>query len=132
MEPRIARISTDLKNNETLTRRYTHIARRTRQINIDDVFQSFINAYVSTIEPHPSYYSPRGAENFKIHMRLSLEGIGAVLQTDNEYTLVRRIIPGGPAEIAGELKTDDRIIGVGQDGNTGIYFGIEEHFQTAL
>ena len=99
---------------QTLDRRYTHIARRTRQFQSDDVFQSFINAYVSTIEPHTSYYSPRGAENFKIHMRLSLEGIGAVLQTDNEHTLVRRIIPGGPADMSGELAADDRIIGVGQ------------------
>jgi carboxyl-terminal processing protease len=100
---------------DTLNSRYTHIARRTRQFNTDDVFQNFINAYVSTIEPHTSYYSPRGAENFKIHMRLSLEGIGAVLQTENEYTLVRRIIPGGPADVAGELKSEDRIIGVGQE-----------------
>ncbi len=105
----------DSEINETLARRYTHIARRTRQLNSDDVFQSFINAYVTTIEPHTSYYSPRGAENFKIHMRLSLEGIGAVLQTDNEYTLVRRIIPGGPAENSGALHSDDRIIGVGQE-----------------
>ncbi|WP_424946500.1 carboxy terminal-processing peptidase [Candidatus Spongiihabitans sp.] len=101
--------------NETLRNRYTHIVRRTRQFNADDVFQSFINAYVTNIEPHASYYSPRGAENFKIHMRLSLEGIGAVLQTDNEYTLVRRIIAGGPADIADQLKSGDRIIGVGQE-----------------
>ena len=106
------------KDNEiidTLDQRYTHIARRTRQFNVDDIFQSFINAYANSIEPHTSYYSPRGAENFKIHMRLSLEGIGAVLQSDNEYTLVRRVIPGGPADVAGELKSDDRIIGVGQE-----------------
>ncbi len=99
-----------------LEKRYTHIARRVRQFKSEDVFQSFINAYVSTIEPHTSYYSPRGAENFKINMRLSLEGIGAVLQSENEYTLIRRIIPGGPADLAGELQPDDRIIGVGQAG----------------
>ena len=99
----------------TLSKRYTHIARRVRQFKSENVFQSFINAYVGTIEPHTSYYSPRGAENFKIHMRLSLEGIGAVLQTENEHTLVRRIIPGGPADLSGELKSDDRIIGVGQE-----------------
>ena len=105
----------DNEINETLERRYTHIVRRTRQFKSEDVFQSFINAYVTTIEPHTSYYSPRGAENFKIHMRLSLEGIGAVLQTENEHTLVRRIIPGGPAELSGALQSDDRIIGVGQE-----------------
>ncbi len=105
----------DDKIVQTLTRRYTHIARRTGQFNTGDIFENFINAYVTTIEPHTSYYSPRGAENFRIHMRLSLEGIGAVLQTDDEYTLVRRIIPGGPADMAGQLRPEDRIIGVGQE-----------------
>ena len=99
---------------ETLERRYTHIARRTRQFKSEDVFQNFINAYVTSIEPHTSYFSPRASENFKINMRLSLEGIGAVLQTDNEYTLVRRVVPGGPADMGGELAAEDRIIGVGQ------------------
>ena len=106
-----------LEITETLERRYTHIARRARQFKSEDVYQNFINSYVSTIEPHTSYYSPRGAENFKIHMRLSLEGIGAVLQTENEHTLVRRIIPGGPADISGALQSDDRIIGVGQEND---------------
>ena len=100
---------------ETLERRYTHIARRTRQFKSDDVFQTFTNAYVNSIEPHTSYFSPRASENFKINMRLSLEGIGAVLQTDNEYTVVRRVVPGGPADLDGELKAEDRIVGVGQD-----------------
>ncbi|MEM7195780.1 MAG: carboxy terminal-processing peptidase [Pseudomonadota bacterium] len=99
---------------DSLERRYTHLARRTRQLNNEDVFQTFINAYVGNLEPHTSYFSPRATENFKIHLRLSLEGIGAVLQTDNEYTLVRRVIPGGPADMAGDLKAEDRIIGVGQ------------------
>ena len=100
---------------DVLAKRYLHIARRTRQSNTDDVFQFFINAYVSTIEPHTIYYSPRGAENFKIHLSISLEGIGAILQTDYEFTLVTRILPGGPADISGALKADDRIIGIGQN-----------------
>ncbi len=104
---------------ETLTRRYTHIARRTRQFTSEDVFQTFVNAYVGSIEPHTSYFSPRASENFRINMRLSLEGIGAVLQTDNEYTLVRRIVPGGPADMDGNLAPEDRIVGVGQ-GNDEI------------
>jgi len=104
---------------DTLDRRYTHIARRTRQFKSEDVFQTFTNAYVTSVEPHTSYFSPRASENFKINMRLSLEGIGAVLQTDNEYTLVRRIVPGGPADRGGQLGTEDRIVGVGQ-GNSDI------------
>ena len=99
---------------DTLKRRYTHMARRIRQFNSEDVFQVFVNAYSNAIEPHTSYFLPRASENFQIQMRLSLEGIGAVLQTDNEYTLVRRIIPGGPADLGRELKAENRIIGVAQ------------------
>ena len=100
---------------ETLARRYTHLARRTRHFKSEDVFQTFVNAYLRRIDPHTTYFSPRASENFQIHMRLSLEGIGAVLQSDNEYTQVRRIIPGGPADIAGELQAEDRIVGVAQE-----------------
>lgn len=102
---------------QTLDQRYTHIVRRTRQFNSEDVFQMFTNAYVNSIEPHTSYFSPRASENFKINMRLSLEGIGAVLQADNEYTLVRRIIAGGPADLGGQLSAEDRIVGVAQGNN---------------
>ncbi len=98
----------------TLHKRYTHLARRTRQFNAGDVFQTFINAYVSAIDPHTSYFLPRASKNFNIQMRLSLEGIGAVLQTDHEYTRIQRIIPGGPADLGRELKAEDRIIGVAQ------------------
>lgn len=100
---------------KTLTRRYTHLARRTRQLKSEDVFQIFVNSYAGNIDPHTSYFPPRASENFNIQMRLSLEGIGAVLQTDNEYTKVRRIIPGGPADLGQKLKAEDRIVGVAQD-----------------
>ncbi len=99
---------------DTLKQRYTHMARRIRQFNSEDVFAIFVNAYINAIEPHTSYFSPRASENFQIQMSLSLEGIGAVLQTDNEYTQIRRIIPGGPADLGRELKAEDRIIGVAQ------------------
>ena len=99
---------------DTLKKRYTHMARRIRQLNSEDVFAIFVNAYINAIEPHTSYFSPRASENFQIQMSLSLQGIGAVLQTDNEYTRILRIIPGGPADLAGELKAEDRIIGVAQ------------------
>ncbi len=99
---------------ETLTKRYTGISRRVRQFTADDVFQSFVNAYTLSIEPHTSYMSPRISENFDISMRLSLQGIGAVLRNDNEFTLVQSTVPGGPAERGGELHAGDRIIGVAQ------------------
>ena len=100
---------------DTLTNRYVHIARRTGQFKSVDVFQSFINSWLSGIEPYTLYHSPMGAENFNIQMRLSLEGIGALLQNDNEFTVIRRVIPGGPADRSGRLDSGDRIIGVGQE-----------------
>jgi carboxyl-terminal processing protease len=99
---------------ETLLKRYEGVGRRTGQLNSEDVFQMFINAYTTSIDPHTAYFSPRTSENFKIRMSLSLEGIGAVLQNENEFTLVRKIVPGGPADEGGKLHADDRIIGIGQ------------------
>jgi len=100
---------------KTLTARYNRILSSTLQLNSNDVFQSFINAYTTAIEPHTAYFSPRTSENFDISMRLSLEGIGAVLRGDNDYTQVVKIITGGPADLSNEIKADDRIVGVGQN-----------------
>jgi len=100
---------------KTLSDRYNRIHTSTFQLNSNDVFQSFINAYTTSIEPHTAYFSPRTSENFDISMRLSLEGIGAVLRGNNDYTQVVKVITGGPADLSGELNVDDRIIGVGQD-----------------
>ena len=100
---------------QTLKKRYEGIRRRTHQLASEDVFQSFLNSYTLSLEPHTAYMSPRVSENFDISMRLSLEGIGAVLRTDNEYTLVQRIIPGGPAYQSEKLHAGDRIVGVGQN-----------------
>ena len=99
---------------DVLRSRYQRLADRIGQFTSDDVYQMFINSYTATIEPHTSYFSKRTSDNFKIRMSLSLEGIGAALQTENEYTVVRRVIPGGPAALNGQLATDDRITGVGQ------------------
>ena len=104
----------DDQAREILHKRYDGIARRTNQLDASDVYQLFINAYVMAIEPHTAYFSPRSSENFKIRMSLSLEGIGAALQTENEYTVIRRLIPGGPAEKSSRLEVDDRIVGVAQ------------------
>jgi len=97
-----------------LRKRYQGLARRIRQFDSDDVFRTFINAYTESLEPHTSYMSPSTSENFDISMRLSLEGIGAVLREENEHTVVQRTIPGGPARQSGLIHSGDRIIGVTQ------------------
>ncbi|MGH8246003.1 MAG: S41 family peptidase, partial [Gammaproteobacteria bacterium] len=100
---------------ETLRKRYERVRTSTLQLNANDVFQSYINAYTTAIEPHTAYFSPRTSENFDISMRLSLEGIGAVLRGETDYTEVQRVVPGGPADLSGQLRAEDRIIGVGQE-----------------
>ena len=108
----------DAKVRETLDKRYANYVDRIHQLNAEDVFQTFMNAYATAIEPHTNYLGPRQAENFDIAMKLSLEGIGAVLQREDDYTAIREIVPGGPASLSGKIKIGDRIVGVGQ-GETG-------------
>ena len=98
---------------ETLTTRYRSIIRRT-QLDAEDVYQLFINAFASTLEPHTKYLSPRTSENFAIRMSLSLQGIGALLRAEGDYTLVESIIPGGPADLSNLLHASDRIVGIAQ------------------
>ena len=99
---------------ETLERRYRNQLKRVEQYNSQDVFQIYANALTELYDPHTNYFSPRRSENFNINMSLSLEGIGAVLQLEDEYTKVSRLVPKGPAYKQGELQPSDRIVGVGQ------------------
>ena len=99
---------------ETLGRRYSNQLKRVEQYNSQDVFQIYANALTELYDPHTNYFSPRRSENFNINMSLSLEGIGAVLQAEEEYTKVARLVPKGPADKQGDLQPSDRIVGVGQ------------------
>lgn len=99
---------------ETLLERYDNLDRRISELNGEDVFQFFMNAFAQSIEPHTAYLSPRNSENFEISMSLSLEGIGALLGRESEYTTISRVVPGGPASQDGRLQPGDRITGVGQ------------------
>ena len=103
---------------DTLDKRYATYESRVRELKNDDVFQTFVNAYAGAIDPHTSYMNARASENFNIAMRLSLEGIGAVLQRDDEFTVIRSIVPGGPAALSGKVKVGDRVVAVGQ-GRSG-------------
>lgn len=103
---------------ETLKKRYANFRRRVLQVNSEDVFELFINAYAQTLDPHTTYFSPRDSEEFEIRMSLSYEGIGASLQIEDEYVTIVRVLPGGSAYKADVLKPKDRITGVaqGRDG----------------
>ena len=101
---------------ETLSKRLKVQLNRFKQTKSEDAFRTYINALAESYDPHTQYFSPRVAENFDIQMKLSLEGIGALLQEEEGYTKIKRLIPGGPAHKAGQLKAGDRIIGVAQQG----------------
>ncbi len=99
---------------DTLGKRYDTSLVRAQRVKSEDVFQIFLDAYANAIEPHTDYLGPRESANFGISMKLSLVGIGAVLQERDEYTTIRELTPGGPAQRSDKLKVGDRIVSVGQ------------------
>lgn len=98
----------------TLVKRYNRQLKSVKQYNSQDVFQIYANALTELYDPHTNYLSPRSTENFNINMSLSLEGIGAVLQMDDEFTKVSSLVAKGPADKEGQLHPSDRIVAVGQ------------------
>ncbi|MDH3439661.1 MAG: carboxy terminal-processing peptidase [Gammaproteobacteria bacterium] len=103
---------------EILDKRYSRFLKRMDQIKSDDVFETFMNAFAHTLDPHSSYLSPRNSEEYRIQMSLSYFGIGASLQIEDDYVMVINVIPGGPASIDGILQPKDKITAVaqGEDG----------------
>lgn len=106
--------TSDQDIQKRLERRYESQLNRIKQNTAEDAFQSYMNAVTQSFDPHTTYFSPHNSENFDISMSRSLDGIGAVLQYEDGYTKVVRLVPGGPAAKSGQLKPGDRIIGVGE------------------
>lgn len=100
---------------EVLQRRYVNQRKRINEFTSEDVFAAYMSVFTGIYDPHTTYMAPRASENFDINMRLSLEGIGARLQREDDYTKIVNLVPGGPAQKSGLIKPADRIIAVGQD-----------------
>ncbi len=113
----------DATIRETLGKRYANSQERAYKYKSNDVFQIFMNAYTTSIEPHTDYFGVAAASDFDISMKLSLVGIGAVLQERDEYTTIRELVPGGPAQLSGQLAVGDRIVGVAQ-GKDGAFVDV--------
>jgi carboxyl-terminal processing protease len=99
---------------EVLSKRYNRVLKRINELDSNDVFETFMNSFARTLDPHSSYLSPRQSEEYRIQMSLSYQGIGASLQLDDELVQILNIIAGGPASIDGRLGPNDRITAVGQ------------------
>lgn len=114
-------MSNYLSNGETLAdakqkliHRYELITRRAEEMTPDEIYARFLSAFAVSLDPHSAYLTPDSLEDFRIHMGLSLEGIGAVLSSRDGYTIVEEVVPGGAADLSGALKPKDKILAVGQ------------------
>ena len=105
------------KIGESLTKRYKNRLKQALQTKSEDAFQIYLNSFATTYDPHTQYFSPRTSQNFNINMSLSLEGIGAVLKSEDDTTSVVRLVPAGPADKEGSIDVEDKIISVGQGEN---------------
>jgi carboxyl-terminal processing protease len=101
---------------QKLIHRHELLTRRAEEMTADEIYARFLAAFASALDPHSAYLTPDSLEDFRIHMGLSLEGIGAVLSSRDGYTVVEEIVPGGAAEQSRQLQPKDKILAVGQDG----------------
>ena len=99
---------------ELIAKRYKNRLRRISQRNEEDIFSIIMNSLTGLFDPHSSYMSPKTAEDFEMSMSLNLEGIGALLTTEDDYPIIVSVVPGGPAEKSGEINPDDKIVKVKQ------------------
>ena len=100
---------------DSLLSRYSNRSKRILQRNVEDVFSLAMNTLTNQFDPHSSYMSPYNAEDFEIDMSLKLGGIGALLSTKDDYAIIVSLVPGGPAELSGELNEEDRIVKIRQE-----------------
>lgn len=105
---------------DLLRKRYERVLKRTDQVNADDVFEMLMNSYARSFDPHSNYFSARNSEEYRIQMSLSYEGIGATLQTSDDYVSIVSLFPGGPAAASGTIGINDRITAIAQ-GREGTF-----------
>jgi carboxyl-terminal processing protease len=105
---------TDAEAKEKVLQRYQGLVKRFKQLDSNDLLELYLTDLTTCADPHSSYMSPAAQEDFEIAMRLQLEGIGALLSSENGICTVAEIIPGGAAAADGRLKAKDKIIAVAQ------------------
>ncbi len=104
----------DLEPEEFIRKRYKQFLTTLEDNDAEWVMEKYLSAIARAYDPHSAYMSHRSLEDFNIEMRLSLEGIGALLKAEDGIVVISQIIAGGPADKDGRLKSGDKIIAVGQ------------------
>ena len=102
------------KIKEKMTKRIAIMKKRHVETTSDQVFGIFLNAFAMALDPHSDYMGPDELEDFRINTRLSLEGIGAVLRSEDGFTTIQSLVPGGAAALSGQIKVEDKIVAVQQ------------------
>jgi carboxyl-terminal processing protease len=102
---------------KTIKERYKYFEKVINKTKSEDVFQSFINAFAESVDPHTTYFAPKAESDFKLEMQQSFEGIGATLRNEGDYVTIIEVRPGGPAAKSGLLHINDRIVGIAQGDN---------------
>lgn len=115
-----ATLKDEAKSRDKLHKRYDLMARRQAELSSDDMYSFFLNGFSLSLDPHSEYLSPEQLEDFRISTRLSLEGIGAVLRSDDGFTTIQSLVPGGAAAKTGKVKVDDKIIAVAQGNDSPV------------
>ena len=121
-------LATDMKQDEAkaqITRTYERVLKRYQELKKEDLYSNYLDAFARALDPHSSYLSADALEDFEIQMRLSLEGIGATLSSQDGFTVIEQLIAGGAANSSGKLKNKDKIVAVGQ-GKDGPYTNVIE------
>ena len=108
------------KVREKLRKRYKLAHKRHKDINTEDVYGVFMDSFATALDPHTDYFSPSQLEEFRISTRLSLEGIGALLRSEDGVTTIQSLVPGGAAQKSGKVKVDDKIVAVSQGKGTPV------------
>lgn len=111
-------LATDMKIDEAkknVIKNYERSVKRTQDIKQDDLYAGYLDSFARALDPHSSFFSRDVLEDFEIQMRLSLEGIGATLSSQDGFTVVEQLVPGGAAAKSGQIEPQDKIIAVGQE-----------------
>ena len=105
------------KAKEKIIKRLDNRKKSLSRISLDEIFSLYTNSYTNFYDPHTVYMTPTTQEDWEINLKASLEGIGAILSSEEGITKIIRLIPGGPAEKSGLLKVTDKIVGVAKSIN---------------
>lgn len=119
---------TDMKMEEAkqqIVRNYERALKRVQELKKEDLLSNYLDSFARALDPHSSYLSADALEDFEIQMRLSLEGIGATLSSQDGFTVIEQLIPGGAADASAKLKPKDKIIAVAQ-GKDGAWQNVIE------